>query len=157
MNLHGGQILRNVNRIPPKGPTRLYKTYQVSSPLRTHYRQATCAEVQCEHYLKGWALRADILQPRDLQLIKDSRRKYIVENRVEGTKDVQWLLFEAGQPCFKASTHRIAIGRPEIYRVGKGDWRSYKPQDAYVHKSPEDWLDDFANHQDKIVRIQERG
>lgn len=151
MNTRGARLL---NRIPPKGASRLYKTYQIANPLATHYRKATCAEVQCEHYLKGWRLRSDILQPKDLQAIKDSRRKYTVAD--DGT-GVLWLCFEAGQPCFKASTHRTSVERPEIYRVGRGDWRSYNPRDAYVHKTPEDWLDDFANHQDRIMKTHRRG
>lgn len=151
MNTRGARLL---NRITPKGATQHYKTYQIASPLTTHYRKATCAEVQCEHYTHGWRLRFDILQPQDLQAIKDSRRKYTVEDDGTGT---QWLCFEAGQSCFKAGSHRISIERPEIYRVGRGDWRSYRTRDAYTHSNPNDWLDDFANHQDRIMKTHRRG
>lgn len=133
-------------------PTRNYKTYQIASPITTHYRKATCVEIDCPHYTNGWRIKLDILQPADKQAIKDSRRKYKVEDMPDG----KWLIFEPGQPCFQASTHRIAVGRPEIYRVGRGDFRSYNPREARVLRADQ-WLDDFYNHQDKLKTLQERG
>lgn len=150
MNTRGARPLR---RIPPLMATQNYQTYQIASPLATHYRKATCQEVDCEAYRLGWRLQLDILQPADKQTIKDSGRKFIIQEDAEGKK---WLVFEAGQPCFQASLHRKSVERPEIYRVGRGDYRSYDPRTARVLR-PEDWLDDFANHQDKLKTLQERG
>lgn len=133
--------------------TQAYKTYQIASPIETHYRKATCQEVNCEAYRLGWRLQLDILQPKDKQTIKDSRRKFVIQ---EDDKGVKWLVFEAGQPCFQASLHRTTLERPEIYRVGRGDYRSYDERTARILR-PEDWLDDFANHQDRLKTLQERG
>lgn len=150
MNTSGARPLR---RIAPLMGTQAYKTYQIASPLTTHYKPATCQEVDCEQYRIGWRLRLDILQPQDKKAIKDSKRKFIVEDDAEGVK---WLVFEAGQPCFQASLHRKSLERPEIYRVGRGDYRSYDERSARI-LTPENWLDDFATHQDKLKTLQERG
>ena len=32
----------------------LYKTYRAVAPVKTHFRPATCAEVDCQNYVNGW-------------------------------------------------------------------------------------------------------
>lgn len=140
---------RGARRIQPQGPSQAYQTFQVASPIATHYRSATCEEVDCQHWINGWAINGNALQEKDWHAIKQSKRKYTMDS--EG-----WLIFEAGQPCFKASTHRVAIGRPEIYRIGRGDWRSYNSRNAQ-QVSTEEWLDRFRTNQDKLTTQLERG
>ena len=40
-------------------PAQNYKTWEVIYPHASHYRPATCAEVDCSHYLNGWQTVVD--------------------------------------------------------------------------------------------------
>lgn len=132
-------------RPQPLMPAHAYKTYAVVSPLSTHFRKATCAEVSCPHYLNGWAVRVEGLHPDLLHAAKTSGRKYIEQCLVEGET---WLVFEAGQACFRASDHRTRVDREPLYVVREGDHRGNpRGTDARVHRGPDNWLDDFATHQ----------
>jgi hypothetical protein len=145
---------RRINRIPPKMPTQLYKTYAVRSPADTHYRAALCEEVDCEAYLNGWQLRVEGLAPDLLYTAKHSARRYSV---VEVGPSETYLVFEAGQHCFAVSTHRKSLERPEFYFAGRGDFRSFSTRKAEQFTRPEDWVDSFANHLDTIRTEIDKG
>jgi len=136
-------------RPEPVGPPAAYKTYAVAAPLGSHFRPGTCAEAGCEHYLNGWRVRVEGLTPDLLHTAKTSGRKFTEQRVGEGET---WLIFEAGQPCFRASQHRVRIDRPPLYVVRDGDHRGNprgtKPR---VHHTPANWLDDFATHQQAIA------
>lgn len=140
-------------RIPPVGEPQHYKTFAWRAPLATHFRRATCEEIRCPQWEHGWRLRVEGLEPADVHAAKTSGRKW-TELRVSERET--WLVFESGQACFKAPTHRIRIEKPEIFVVRGGDWRA-RIGDTYRHASVDDWVDDLANHQDKLVRAIERG
>lgn len=140
MNTFGAKLFR----APPKMETHRYKTYQIAAPVGTHYRKATCAEVNCEAYRNGWTFREADLDSRLLYIVTHSGKKW---TRKRLTDDGDWyLVFEAGQSCFAAPSHRVSLERPELYLVGRGDWRSYVPREAR-RLSPENWLDDCRTHQ----------
>lgn len=141
-------------RLPPKMPTQLYKTYAVRSPISTHFRAATCAEVDCEAYVNGWQLRVEGLTPDLLYTAKHSGRKF---KEVEVAKGETYLIFEAGQFCFAASTHRKSLDRPEFYYTGRGDFRSFSIRKADQFAKPEEWVDSFQHHLDKINTEIQRG
>lgn len=149
MNLSGARPLQ---RVTPQMPTHNYQTFQVASPLETHYRQASCAEVDCDQYLNGWRLRIDGLPPDLLHIAKNSGRQYTME-RISETET--WLVYPAGQTCFKAP-HRTSLERPEFYRIGRGDYRSYSVHSARS-VSTEEWLDRFRTNQDNLLEILKRG
>lgn len=46
--------MRPIFRSPPQLPAHAMKTYSIVSPISTHYRPATCAEVGCSGYTRGW-------------------------------------------------------------------------------------------------------
>ena len=110
--------MQDVFRIEPALPAHAMKTYQIYSPISTHYRPATCAEVQCAAYEHGWRTRVEGLDPQLLHTARTSGRKYVEVRAAEGET---WLVFEAGQSCFRVSTHRISLDRPEHYLVRGGD------------------------------------
>lgn len=141
-------------RLPPAGPVQAYQTFQISSPLETHWRPATCAEVDCPQYLNGWRVRVEGLSEADVYAIANSGRKYTRRDIAEGET---WLIFEAGQSCFAASQHRLPLGRPELFVVRDGDWRGNPTGHVRRHKRAEDWVDQFANNQDRIAEAIERG
>lgn len=146
-------IQRPINRAEPAMPAGAYKTYQIAAPLSSHFRPATCAEVDCPDYLRGWRVRWEPLTPELRHAATTSGRRYRLEV-VSATES--WLLYEAGQPCFRAGEHRKRLERPELFVVRGGDHRQAIGE-TRRHTRPEDWVDDFANHQDRIASAQRRG
>jgi hypothetical protein len=74
--------------------------------------------------------------------------------------------FPPGQRCFSTvvrsdrvvAGHPMRIDRPELFLVSDGDWRGNPYGTApYVHTRPEDWVDDFANHQNALAEAAQRG
>ncbi|MFG3276244.1 hypothetical protein [Streptomyces luteogriseus] len=142
-------------RIDPLMPAHAYKTYALVSPLSTHTRQATCAEVGCEHYQNGWRVRVESLTPDLVQAARTSGRKHVEQRVADGET---WLVFEAGQACFKAATHRAPIGRPPLYVVRDGDHRGNpRGTKARLHQRAENWVEDFAEHQQRLADEQKKG
>lgn len=143
-------------RIEPLMPVQAYKTYGMSMPLRTHWRPASCEEADCEAYRNGWQTIVPAASDH-AELIRsaDFRRRYrYTEQPGEGPLAV--FTFPPGQQCFKSSEHRVPVGRPAIWTVRGGDWRGATTEPR-VHKRAEDWVEDFAGHQDRLATAIERG
>lgn len=138
----------------PLMPTGNYQTYAIRSPLATHTRRATCAEVACPAYTNGWQYRVQELTPADIYAAEHAGKRY---RRVHIAEGEDYLIFESGQPCFAARQHRVPLDRPEFYFVGRGDRRSFTTRKARQHKRPEDWVDDMQNHLDTIRTEFEKG
>lgn len=145
--------MRQPFRIDPKLPAGAMRTFEISAPLSTHYRPASCEEVECEHFTKGWQLRKEILSAELLYTVAHSGRSYTEMNMREGET---WLVFAAGQKCFAASKHRVRLERPEVYIARDGDWRG-NPRGTVpvIHSGPDAWVDQFATHQEKINKARE--
>lgn len=143
-----------MNRLPPQGRVNDYKTYQIVAPLKTHWRPATCAEVDCPQYTKGWQVRVENLTPEMLHAAKTCGRKYSELRVAEGET---WLVYEAGQSCFRASQHRVKLDRQEIYIARDGDWRGNPSGRVLKHTRPENWVDDFQSNSEKLIDLRERG
>lgn len=141
-------------RIPPNMPIGAYQTFQISAPLETHWRPATCAEVDCAQYLGGWRVRVEGLAEADVYAIANSGRRYVRHDVAEGET---WLVFGPGQSCFAASEHRVPLGRPELFVVRDGDWRGNPTGQVRKHANAEDWVDQFATHQDRVARAIQEG
>lgn len=144
----------SVFRITPKMPVQAYKTYSLRSPRATHTRKATCAEVNCQHQREGWVTRVDVgteLGARQANYIRlHSGRHFSVAEA--GT--LVTFTFTAGQTCF--AEHRVPIDRPAFYVVRGGDWRANTGL-IRRHLRGEDWVDDFATHQDKLATEINKG
>lgn len=144
-----------LSRPQPLMDAGAYKTYEMRSPLSTHFRPATCAEVGCPHYLHGWQVRVEALAPELVEAARKSGRRYREQRIAEGET---WLVFEAGQPCFKASQHRARIDRPPLYIVRDGDFRGNpRGTKSRLHQRPQDWVEDFATHQQAIADEFKKG
>lgn len=153
-------------RVPPKLPTGAYKTYRVASPVSTHYRPATCAEVGCKAYTEGWTYKKSDLERENLLYAVTHAGKRYREMTMESltmndgcgkTAEEIYLVFEPGQVCFQARTHRISLERPEFYFAGRGDYRSFSHRRATQFDKAEDWVDSFQHHQEIINRVVEEG
>src|SRR6476620_8795741 len=94
-------------RLPPAMGPEAYKTYEIRSPLATHYRDATCAEVDCEASAYGWRTTVDVgtelgrKQANYIRLLS-ARSFTVVEN---GT--LVSFTFPAGQACFVE--HKVPV------------------------------------------------
>lgn len=134
-----------------------YKTYTV----RPKFRKATCKEVDCEHFLDGWTFAVELLE-------KDKQLNYLARNsgRRFETRELDgkaYLVFPPGQACFGSHLHKLPLHEElPLMFVGRGDRRTFDPRtnlprDPRQHSRTEDWVDDFANHQDKLNTQIERG
>jgi hypothetical protein len=104
----------------PIGPAAAYQTYSIKAPLSTHFRPATCEEVDCPDYRFGWKVHLEGIPENLRHTALSSGRKYRIEQEAEG---LTWLVYEAGQKCFQNSRHRTRVERPEMYLVRGGDLR----------------------------------
>jgi hypothetical protein len=153
--------MTQLNRIEPLGPASAYKTYSVAAPRSTHFRTATCKEVECDGYRFGFAAVIDetteLGQGQAYYIRKESGRRFREERLPDGRT---MFTFEAGQQCFRSgdTAHMIRLDKPEIYVVRDGDWRGNpRGTEARQHHSADDWIDDMANHQDAIATRIQRG
>lgn len=146
--------MRPMNRITPEGRVQDYRTFQIMAPASTHRRPATCAEVNCPHYVGGWRVRVEGLPPDMLHAARTSGRKYTELHVAEGES---WLVFEAGQTCFKASQHSVPLDRQEIFIARDGDWRGNPTGNVRKHTRPEFWLEDMQENQGRLADLRQQG
>lgn len=143
-------------RISPSVGPQYMKTYAIVAPRETHTRPATCDEVNCGAHRGGWRSAIDeatLLGQHQAYYIRTTSGRKFVETREAG---VTIFIFEAGQICF--AEHRVPLDRPAHFLVKGGDFRGNPiGLPAFHHKRPEDWVDDFANHQISIAEAHERG
>jgi hypothetical protein len=145
--------MRPVNRIQPVMPVGAYKTYQIIAPVSTHFRPATCEEVDCGAWKNGWATTV-LPGSDDETVVRGAGRRFIEERTPDGFVR---FIFPAGQSCFAVSRHRVPLERPPIHIVRHGDWRGNPSGQRRQHTRPEHWVEDFAEHQDQIKTTIERG
>ncbi len=162
------KITQRINRPIPRMATNAYKTFRVASPVATHFRPATCEEFDCTAFNNGWTyIKAELERENLLYLVTHAGKRYremsmpVPFKSPEGTwefgPEQLCLVFEPGQTCFQARSHRLPLGRPEFYFAGRGDYRSFSPRAAQRFNRPDDWLDSFQNHMDKIKTEIQKG
>jgi len=143
-------------RLDPKMPAHAYTSYTLAAPLASHWRTATCEEVQCERYLNGWQIRKEGLDAQLLHLATHSPQRPYRE--VQVAPGETWLIYQPGLPCFEASNHRIRVEREAFYYRWPGDHRGLLPGErVYQHQRPDFWVEDFQEHQDKIITAINQG
>lgn len=143
-------------RIEPNLPAHLYKTYEIRAPLKTHWRKATCEEVRCPDYERGWKTTVDEstdLGKRQAHYIRHDRTRKHAENRLPS--GLTEFTFSPGQTCFDSHKTRLEID--EIFVERGGDWRGNPRREGRMHTNAEFWVESFAEHQDKLKTALERG
>mgnify|MGYP000638999018 CR=1 FL=1 len=149
--------MRPLNRAPSRFGAENFKTYQILVPKSTHYRDASCAEVDCPNYTKGWRTIIDDKTPlgqgQAHYIRKNSGRKF---NEYKSEQGLTVFEFEPGQTCF--DRHSLRLDKQELYFVKGGDSRGNPRGVSPIrHKRPEDWVEDFSEHQQTIADAIERG
>jgi hypothetical protein len=155
---------RLVSRIRPAMEPEYYKTYTMDLPLRTHWRFATCEEYECDDFVNGFVATIDTSTELGRKqyhfLTHDRTRRHSIQ-RV--TETLFKFVYGPGNRCFRNvegddRRHKLPNGRPPFYLVAGGDWRGNpRGTPTMIHRRPEDWADDFANHQDKLSEVFRRG
>lgn len=145
------------NRITPALSADMMQTYEILAPKETHWRRASCSEVDCQQAERGWKMILDLttdLGQRQARYIKhQSGRQYEIADQRDG---LVTLIFRGGQECFQE--HKIRTDRPEVYRVRPGDHRGNpRGQKARVHTKPEHWIEDFQENTARLTQLKERG
>lgn len=143
--------------LEPAAPAAAYKTYALVRPQGTHVKTASCVDVDCPQYWHGWVTEVDetstLGQMQAHYIRSESRRLFVEERTREGFTR---FTFEAGQVCF--AEHQVAVERDPVFIVRGGDWRGDPlGEPARRHTSAQDWVEDFAEHQQMIADARERG
>lgn len=142
-------------RIEPKLDVSSVKTYEISAPITSHFRDATCAEVFCQSNARGWVTVIDVGTPlgkKQANYIRlKSGRSFTIR---EAGQQVEFT-FPAGQKCF--GVHKAPLERPALFVVRDGDWRGNPRRTPPRVLSAPDWTDDFMEHQDVIATEIEKG
>lgn len=146
---------RPLFRIDPKGPQSAYQTFRVKQPLKTHFRRATCKEIDCERYLKGFKINTDPRTPRGQRqafLIRQEGIRFVTAKQSDGTVDY---IFPAGQSCFEM--HFRSLFREPLTAITRGDWRTPRARREPRVMPVGEWLNRFQEHQGAIATMMSRG
>lgn len=143
-----------IQYLPISLPPDKMKTYSIHAPAATHFRKASCMEVECEAMENGFASLIDetteLGKKQAYYIRKLSGRKFVETSPEEGKT---LFTFESGQSCF--IDHQVSLEKPELFIVRDGDYRRYGS--GRLHANADDWVDDFVTHQDKFATAIERG
>jgi hypothetical protein len=139
-------------RIEPAHSVEAYQTYSIATPADT-FVKAACEQVGCEAWRNGWESvinEATDLGKTQAAYIRSRAGRTFREQRTGGGLTV--FRFDSGQRCF--AEHQT---RPELYAVRDGDWRGNPTGRVRDHSRPEDWVEDFGEHQQRIADQTEKG
>jgi hypothetical protein len=135
-------------------PPSAYQSYVLDRPsTRRFWVPASCEEVDCSDYLHGWRVDAGALGPQHWADIAAVGYRYELLDIAAG---VRQLVFEAGQACFRASTHQRPTLAEPLYLVKPGARGIYLGR-GRRHTRGIDWVEDFSEHTDKVVNRVARG
>ena len=118
-------------------------TFRASAPPSTHYREATCIEVDCEKLRIGWhTVKPKKMIPDQWIEFADFMRRNESRMRFKEYQDKNGdsaFFYFPGQICFEGRTrkHRISLERPSIFTVNNGRGFSRREPDAWVDEMGE--------------------
>lgn len=149
----GGTTMRGPKgeqRVRPHLPASSMVTFALRQPLKTHFVRIDCKAAGCLAYANGWTSAIDTsteLGQQQARYIQDhSGRSYRLVERLP----LLMFDFPPGQQCFEG--HHRALERDPVAIVRSGDWRGDPRGDIRRrHTTLEDWVDQFANHQDRLA------
>lgn len=133
-------------------PPAAYQTFSISTP-HDQMVQAACQQVGCESWRNGWETlinEATELGQQQAAYIRARAGRTFREQRTGGGLTV--FRFDSGQRCF--ANHQT---RPELYAVRDGDYRGNPTGKARQHQRAADWVEDFGEHQLRLIDQQQKG
>lgn len=146
------RLEQKVNLPSLAGPPSAYKTYEVSRPRSTHFRKATCQEVDCPNWQRGWRTSCDVATPLGRTQANYIRLHSGRSWTVVAAGDLVTFTFAPGQECF--SQHTRPLDREPFFRIASGDWRQ---RDSGIAVRAQDWIDDLGDNQLQVKARVERG
>jgi len=117
----------------------MLQTFRASAPPATHFRPATCAEVDCTHYLGGWHTILPTGAHTTLEWIRHESGLQFTESQED---DLVTFTFAPGQSCFRRNQHRISLERPSIFTVNSGL--------GFSRREPDQWVDEMGEQLHKL-------
>lgn len=143
--------------IIPQLPSQHFKTYEIVAPISTHWRPATCEEVNCAAFLNGWKTIVPSNSDQALYIRSGSSGRRFMETNdsYDQAAGLTEFNFPAGQKCFGADRHRVPLERTPLFIARGGDARGNPTRERRVHDRPEHWVEDFAEHQDRVRKSRE--
>lgn len=127
-----------------------FRTYEIDAPLATHHREITCEEAQCAAWRNGWVTIIERpnreLSARRIRYIRERSGRRFTMQAGDG---VVTFTFPPGQTCFQP---HYVLDREPVYR--RFDDSSLS---GITHARADHWVEDFAEHQDRIARTFQRG
>lgn len=141
---------------PQLGP-EAYKTYAIVRPLGSHWRKATCEEVNCPAWQNGWLTRLAANDTGNIAFITSGRTGRVWREIERSESGERQFVFPAGQPCLRCGEHRVPLEREPLFVVRDGDRRGNPFGTRPVQRRVDDWVDDFATHQQGIADAIEKG
>lgn len=141
-----------------------YRQFHILAPVATHWRPATCAEVECAKHVNGFELTFDESDDRPgggREAAAYFRSKYRgLAGFTEWRRPDQATVFRLPPglkpPGFEHDEHRIRIERPEAFVESD----TTTGRILRVHDGAEDgavnWVEDFATNQELVVRQLDR-
>lgn len=139
-------------RIQPVGQVHQYQTYAIRAGRDTAVVTA-CKDAGCEAWARGWETTVDEatdLGKRQATYIRTGSGRTFTERRTAAGLTV--FKFEAFQRCFRE--HRT---RQDVFYRRHGDWRGNPSGTVHVHSRPQDWTEDFMEHQDRLNTLIKKG
>lgn len=128
-----------------------YQTYSIDQPADTLIRTA-CEQAGCAAWASGWESAidesTDIGRAQAAYIRGQAGRTF----REQHTAGLTVFRFEARQRCF--GEHKT---RPQLFAVRDGDWRGNPTGRVRQHQRPADWVDDFGEHQLRLIDQQQKG
>jgi len=135
--------------VVPALPPAAKKTYEIARPLDTHFRSASCEEIGCETQESGFIVRIDEAIPfgqKQAYYIRHHSGRPYTEHHENGLTE---FVFPPGTECF--NSHNVPDREPAFIVKG-GDWRGNPRGDYRVHDTPDHWVEDFSEHQNRLAR-----
>jgi len=144
--------------VGPGMPIQTYTTYVI----RTGNEQTTpasCEQVDCDAYRLGWVTTLDVSTEAGQRamafLTAGAGGRHYVETTENPAGPLRTFRFEPGQRCFAAGEHRVQL-RPSVFARYPG-WLGQRIGDARRYDRPDQWVDDFATHQETLADAAQRG
>jgi hypothetical protein len=144
-----------------KTDVRQMKTFELAQPFGTHYRVATCAEVECRGYREDMTVTFDLTVPQqvtDANWLRNHSGLRFTYFMLDGERKVKFVI-PAGQTCLESRVrpHRVPLERDPLMIVRGGDWRGNPTGMRTVHSRPNLFLENWEEDLDKINSEREKG
>lgn len=155
-----GDPYANIRRIV-QAPVQHMKTFALLQPFDTHYRVATCAEVECRGFRQDMTVTFDLTiaqQVRDANWLRNHSGLRFTYLMLDDGRKVRFIV-PAGQQCLasRLRPHRVPLERDPFMVVRAGDFRGNPTGYVAREHDPEIFLDRWATDLDKLKTVHDRG